>query len=212
MRTRIVEPSSVVMASAASRERTCISGLPAPLPLLPFDVVQPADGAPQPATAEEAVVEGRVPHGPLPAPLHEDLAKIGPLLLAEFLGELGDRGGECLPVVTLAQHVDAVLDVASRPCPSHQAPFWASTVSPSAGFPCRLGWLSKPYLTIPRLAAFTSSSRLTGRRCGASLRISGSRAASAAIFSIASQKASSVSFGSVSVGSIMSASGTISGK
>ena len=61
-------------------------------------------------------------------------------------------------------------------------------------------------------AARTSSSRFTGRWCGASFSSSGSSAASRAIASIASQKASSVSFASVSVGSIISASGTMSGK
>ena len=61
-------------------------------------------------------------------------------------------------------------------------------------------------------AARTSSSRRTGRPCGASFSSSGDSAASRAIACIASTKSSSRSFGSVSVGSIMSASGTTSGK
>ena len=68
---------------------------------------------------------------------------------------------------------------------------------------------SKPYLTTGFFAARTSSSRSTGRWCGASFSSSGSSAASRAIASIASQNASSVSFASVSVGSTISASGTI---
>src|SRR5215468_569921 len=61
-------------------------------------------------------------------------------------------------------------------------------------------------------AAFTSSSRLTGARCGAPLTRAGSLCASCAILFIASMKASSVGLDSVSVGSIIKASGTISGK
>ena len=53
---------------------------------------------------------------------------------------------------------------------------------------------------------------MAARPWGADLSRSGSVAASSAIVSIASTKASSVSFASVSVGSIISASGTTSGK
>src|SRR5262249_14445861 len=74
------------------------------------------------------------------------------------------------------------------------------------------GCSSKPYLTIARFAARTSSRRFTGRACGASLSTPGASAASRTIASIASANASRVSFASVSVGSIMSASGTTSGK
>ena len=66
--------------------------------------------------------------------------------------------------------------------------------------------------TIARFAAFTSSSRRTGRRAAPPSAAPGSSAASRAIASIASTNASSVSFASVSVGSIISASGTTSGK
>ena len=52
----------------------------------------------------------------------------------------------------------------------------------------------------------------TGRRWGASFNVRGSVAASAAIARIASTNSSRVSFASVSVGSIIKASGTISGK
>src|SRR5581483_12321943 len=78
----------------------------------------------------------------------------------------------------------------------------------SAGTACS----PNPYLTTSCLTAFTSSSRLTARVCGAPLTVSGSSAASRAIASIASANSSSVSFASVSVGSIISASGTTSGK
>ena len=62
---------------------------------------------------------------------------------------------------------------------------------------------------IGSFAAFTSSGRLTTCVCGAVRSNSGS---SPLIFSSASAKASSVSLLSVSVGSIISASGTTSGK
>src|SRR5262245_26557617 len=58
-------------------------------------------------------------------------------------------------------------------------------------------------------AAFTSSSRLTMVVCGASCNSSGS---SSVIRKSASAKPSSVSLLSVSVGSIISASGAVSGK
>jgi len=62
------------------------------------------------------------------------------------------------------------------------------------------------------LAASTSSTRPTGVMCGASWSRSGFSCASRAIALSALAKASSVSLLSVSVGSIISASGTISGK
>src|SRR6266550_5560350 len=61
-------------------------------------------------------------------------------------------------------------------------------------------------------AALTSSSRPTGALCGAVLTSSGSFAISSTICSTAATKASRLALDSVSVGSIMSASGTISGK
>src|SRR5438552_2012118 len=61
-------------------------------------------------------------------------------------------------------------------------------------------------------AARTSSSRPTGALCGAVLTSSGSFAISSTICSTAPTKASSVALDSVSVGSIMRASGTMSGK
>jgi hypothetical protein len=74
------------------------------------------------------------------------------------------------------------------------------------------GSSSNPYFTTGDFAARTSSSRRTGLWWGASFSSSGVSAASRAIASIASQNASRVSFVSVSVGSIIRASGTISGK
>src|SRR5439155_17083789 len=59
------------------------------------------------------------------------------------------------------------------------------------------------------LAAWTSSGRLIGSVCGASCR---TEASSSQIFKSASAKASKVSLLSVSVGSIISASRTTSGK
>src|SRR5687768_18257439 len=60
-----------------------------------------------------------------------------------------------------------------------------------------------PYTTL-----FRSSTRLTGIRCGADVTAAGSDSARSAISSRASEKASSVSLDSVSVGSIISASRT----
>jgi len=61
-------------------------------------------------------------------------------------------------------------------------------------------------------AALTSLSRFTGIVCGAVFTFSGSVLASSAIFSSAAAKASSVSLFYVSVGSIIIASWTMSGK
>src|SRR4029079_3160762 len=71
---------------------------------------------------------------------------------------------------------------------------------------------SNAYRTTGSFAALTSSSRRTGRVSGACLRVSGSFAASSAIERIAATNSSSRSFVSVSVGSIISASWTTSGK
>src|SRR5262245_33289190 len=71
---------------------------------------------------------------------------------------------------------------------------------------------SNAYLTTGCFAARTASSVRTGRWCGACRSVSGASAASRAISCIASTNSSSRSFGSVSVGSIISASGTTSGK
>src|SRR5262249_54957064 len=84
-----------------------------------------------------------------------------------------------------------------------QAPGGAPSCRSSAdGSWLTSGCSSKPYLTIARFAARTSSRRFTGRACGASLSTPGSSAASRTIASIASANASRVSFASVSVGSI----------
>src|SRR4029077_11836302 len=107
----------------------------------------------------------------------------------------------------------------------HQAPFGASNAAAAvAGSAERSGCSPNRYRTTtrlnaltssrptPRLPALTSSSRPTTRPCGADLASSGSSAASRAIAIIASANSSSVSLASVSVGSIISASGTTSGK
>ena len=61
------------------------------------------------------------------------------------------------------------------------------------------------------LAAAVSSNRETRVECGASSTVCGSSSTSSAIDFMASMNKSSSSFGSLSVGSIMSAPGTIRG-
>src|SRR5580765_7057373 len=73
---------------------------------------------------------------------------------------------------------------------------------PYAGFQRRMGLL----------AAAVSSRRLTRVECGASRTVCGSSSTSSAIDFIASTKRSISSLDSLSVGSIISAPGTISGK
>src|SRR5438445_6256492 len=73
-------------------------------------------------------------------------------------------------------------------------------------------YVGRCHLSTGRRAAPTSSRCRSGVFFGASRTAAGSRATWSAIRTSAAPNASSVSFGSVSVGSTMSASGTISGK
>src|SRR5207302_11062302 len=73
-------------------------------------------------------------------------------------------------------------------------------------------YVGRCHLSTGRRAAPTSSRCRSGVFFGASRTAAGSRATWSAIRTSAAANASSVSFGSVSVGSTMSASGTISGK
>src|SRR2546427_408816 len=76
----------------------------------------------------------------------------------------------------------------------------------------RADYAGRRHLRTGFRAAVTSSSRARGALCGAAFTDAGSLSTRSAIRFIAAANASSVSRGSVSVGSIISASGTISGK